>query len=71
MTDRPRPQPPPGLLDWRDNTHWSNRERPCRYCDRPTHLRDSKRSPAHKVCAETAIQQQAADAAAAYRKETL
>ncbi|PVE04627.1 hypothetical protein Y717_10555 [Streptomyces scopuliridis RB72] len=71
MTRRPRPQPPPGLLDWRDNSHWSTRERPCRYCGFGTHLRDSRRKPAHKVCAEFALAQQVADAAEAYGKDTL
>ncbi|HEX5567405.1 MAG TPA: hypothetical protein VFY14_10865 [Streptomyces sp.] len=61
----------PPLLDWRDSSHWSTRERPCRYCDKPTHLRDSKRKPAHKTCAEQALAQQAAEAADAYRKDTL
>jgi hypothetical protein len=59
------------LLDWHDPAHWSTRARPCRYCAKPTHLRDSKRKPAHKVCAEQALTQQAADTAAAYRKDTL
>jgi hypothetical protein len=63
--------PPGGLLDWRDQTHWSWTEKPCRYCGFPTHLRDSKRSPAHKVCAEDALAAQAREAAEAYRKETL
>ncbi|MFG3085080.1 hypothetical protein [Streptomyces parvulus] len=64
------PEYRPGqLLDWRDSTHWSSNAKPCRYCDRPTHLRDSKRSPAHKVCAEAALAQQAADTAAAYHQE--
>lgn len=65
---RARRAPPPGaLLDWGDNSHWSERPRPCRYCGRFTHLRDSKGSPAHKVCAEAALQQQAAEAADAYQ----
>ena len=59
---------PGQLLDWTDGSvHWSREERPCRYCGRPTRLRDSKRSPAHKVCAETALTAQAAEAAAAYQ----
>ncbi|MEV0691814.1 hypothetical protein [Streptomyces sp. NPDC050388] len=57
----------PPLLDWRDSSHWSHTEKPCRYCGRPTNLRDSKRSPAHKMCAERALAQQAADAADAYQ----
>ncbi|MET9098328.1 hypothetical protein [Streptomyces antibioticus] len=74
---RPRRAPPkaekpyvPGtLLDWRDaSVHWSHRERPCRYCGFPTHLRDSQRSPAHKVCAEDALAIQAAEAQAAYHQ---
>lgn len=71
-TRRPRPQPPPtGLLDWRDASHWSWTAKPCRYCGKPTFLRDSKRSPAHKTCAELALQQQAADAAEIYQNEHL
>ncbi|MFD8820831.1 hypothetical protein ACFV1C_00430 [Streptomyces sp. NPDC059605] len=70
---RRRPQqrpelPPGGLLDWRDSSHWSEIPKPCRYCGRLTHLRDSKRSPAHKVCAEAALIRQAAEAAAAYHQ---
>ncbi len=69
---RPRPQPPPGgLLNWGDSTHWSREPRPCRYCGFDTNLRDSKRSPAHKVCAEDALARQVAEAADAYRKDTL
>lgn len=71
---RPRRKPPPqpgGLLDWHDPTHWAWTEKPCRYCGRPTNLRDSKRSPAHKVCAETALARQAQEAADAYARETL
>ncbi|MFD3574736.1 hypothetical protein [Streptomyces sp. NPDC058644] len=69
---RTRRAPPPGtLLDWRDSSHWSERPRPCRYCGHFTHLRDSKRSPAHKVCAEAAIAQQAAEAADAYKNGQL
>ncbi|MGW6455000.1 hypothetical protein ACWF94_03595 [Streptomyces sp. NPDC055078] len=71
MTARPRPQPPPppgGLLDWRHPDHWSWTAKQCRYCPGLTHLRDSKRKPAHKVCAEQALAQQAADAADAYHQ---
>ncbi|RMB85601.1 hypothetical protein [Streptomyces shenzhenensis] len=78
MTGRRRRRAPPEkdeteyvpgtLLDWSDrDLHWSSRELPCRYCGFPTHLRDSKRKPAHKVCAEDALAIQAAEAAAAYR----
>ncbi|WP_405749301.1 HU family DNA-binding protein [Streptomyces sp. NBC_01411] len=45
-----------------DQSHWFWTKKLCRYCDRPTHLRDSKRSPVRKACAETLIRQQAADA---------
>lgn len=55
------------LLDWHSSEHWSQHLRPCRYCGQPTNLRDSKRKPAHKTCAETALAQQAADAADAYQ----
>ncbi|MGD1219975.1 hypothetical protein AB9Q10_16280 [Streptomyces krungchingensis] len=59
---------PGSLLDWTDAVHWDRFEsRPCRYWGRPTQLRDSARKPAHKVCAEQALTDQAADAAAAYR----
>ncbi|MGS2588050.1 hypothetical protein [Streptomyces hebeiensis] len=74
MTSRIRRRAPPedyvpgALLDWTDGSiHWSGRELPCRYCGKDTPLRDSKRSPAHKVCAETALAIQAAEAAAAYQ----
>jgi hypothetical protein len=36
-----------------------------------TNLRDSHGKPAHKCCAEAALQQQAADAADAYQNGTL
>ncbi|MGA5496687.1 hypothetical protein ACPCSP_20230 [Streptomyces cinereoruber] len=57
---RPAPRrtpalPPGGLLDWSAPWHWSAEARPCRYCGAPTHLRDSKRHPADKVCAEGAL----------------
>lgn len=58
---------PPPVLDWRNSTHWSNTPKPCRYCGRPTHLRDSKRHPADKVCAEQALAEQAAEQADTYR----
>jgi len=63
--------PPGGVLDWSDRSHWSSTPRPCRYCGRFTYLRDSKRSPAHKTCAEQAIAQQAAEAADAYKNGQL
>jgi hypothetical protein len=70
MSARP-PTDEPALLDWRAAEHWSTAPRPCRYCAQPTNLRDSKRSPAHKVCAETALATQAAEAADTYQKDTL
>ncbi|MFB7621010.1 hypothetical protein [Kitasatospora sp. NPDC056181] len=40
-------------LDWRDARHYDHtRTLPCRWCGRPTPLRDEQRRPAHKVCAE-------------------
>ena len=59
---------PGTLLDWRDSKHWSWEELPCRYCGFPTQLRDSKRAPAHKVCAEEALAIRAAEAADAYQQ---
>lgn len=67
--DQPGPGPP--LLDWRHHDHWSWTPKPCRYCGLDTNLRDSKRKPAHKSCAEDALAQQAAEAAEAYRADTL
>ncbi|WP_432182079.1 hypothetical protein [Streptomyces sp. NBC_00063] len=61
----------PAGLDWRDTSHWSWIPKPCRYCGKPTHLRDSRRSPAHKVCAEEALAQQVAEAADAYQNGQL
>lgn len=69
MTAVSGPRAPPVFLDWRDSAHWSGTERPCRYCGRLTHLRDGKRKPAHKVCAETALARQAAEQANAYHNE--
>lgn len=43
---------PPRLLDWRDRSHWSAAPKPCQYCGGPTHRRDDRRLPSHKVCAE-------------------
>jgi hypothetical protein len=59
----------PPVLDWTDRSHWSHQQKPCRYCGGLTNLRDSKGKPAHKTCAETALAQQAADAAEAYDTE--
>lgn len=52
------------LLNWSNPVaHWAWEPKPCRYCGSPTHLRDSKGSPAHKVCAEQALAEQAAERA--------
>ena len=71
---RRRRAPPAGreyvpgtLLDWRDSSHWSERQLPCRYCGFATNLRDSRMKAAHKTCAEDALATQAADAADAYQ----
>lgn len=61
-----RELPPGGLLDWSAPLHWSEQAWPCRYCGSPTHLRDSKRQPADKVCAEAAFARQQAEAVEAY-----
>jgi hypothetical protein len=67
---RAPPQPAAGqLLDWTDPSHWSWTAKPCRYCDKPTHLRDSKNKAAHKTCAEKALAQQAEEAADEYLSE--
>lgn len=61
--------PDPPLLDWSDRSHWSHTAKQCRYCPELTNLRDSKGKPAHKICAEQALAQQAADAVDAYHQE--
>lgn len=74
MTPRRRSLPPvpeSGVLDWRDASHWSWTEKPCRYCGELTQMRDSNRSPAHKLCAEEALRVQAAEAADAYENGQL
>lgn len=63
--------PPSGLLDWTSSAHWSKHQLPCRYCGEMTNLRDSRRKPAHKTCAEGALSQQAAEAAEVYQNGTL
>ncbi|QCX81103.1 hypothetical protein C9F11_37600 [Streptomyces sp. YIM 121038] len=65
----PEPEYVPGtLLDWTSSAHWDyDGPLPCRYCGRPTQLRDSKGKSAHKICAETALAQQAAEAADVYQ----
>lgn len=70
----PRRGPPddwvPGqVLDWSDRSHWGGYDAPCRYCGKPTPLRDSKGSASHKVCAEEALTRQHAEAADAYENE--
>lgn len=69
MSAEPAGRDPPLLLDWSDRSHWSHTAKQCRYCPELTNLRDSKGKPAHKVCAEQALAQQAADAADAYQQE--
>ncbi|MFD0209188.1 hypothetical protein ACFVH9_08620 [Streptomyces hirsutus] len=71
--EREPDEPQTGLLDWSDRRHWARTELPCRYqCGgTPTQLRDSKGSPAHKVCAERAITQQIQEYAEAYENERL
>jgi len=66
----PKPDYVPGtLLNWNDSSHWDyTGPRPCRWCGQPTQLRDSKRKPAHKTCAEEALARQAAEAADAYHQ---
>lgn len=68
----PKPDPeyvPGALLNWNDSRHWDyTGPQPCRYCGQPTQLRDSKGNPAHKVHAEDALAQQAAEAADAYHQ---
>lgn len=66
-----RPDWTPGrLLDWTGSGHWDHRgPRPCRYCEGPTQLRDSDKKPAHKTCAEAALDQQAEDTQAAYYQQ--
>lgn len=52
------------LLNWSNPVrHWAWEAGACRYCGHPTHLRDSKGHPAHKVCAEQALDRQAAETA--------
>ena len=69
----PQPEYRPGmLLDWSSSRHW-NYDGPqhCRYCGQHAFLLDSAGHPAHKVCAENALAEQAAEAAAAYAGQTL
>nr|WP_202425769.1 hypothetical protein [Streptomyces sp. HUCO-GS316] len=65
--------PPTGVLDWDSSAHWGSRPLPCRYqCGGlPTQLRDSKKRPAHKVCAEAALARQVQEYAEAYENERL
>jgi len=52
-------------LDWSDPRHWrAGTAQPCRYCQQWTPLLDSAGRPAHKLCAEKAI-----DAIRARRRE--
>jgi hypothetical protein len=47
------------VLDWRDRSHWSDRDKRCRVCGRLTPLRDDNGQPCHKVCAEREIDRKA------------
>ncbi|WP_406321756.1 hypothetical protein [Streptomyces sp. NBC_00519] len=59
--------PPSGVLDWADpKRHWAEWRRPCRYCKRPTNLRDEEGRPSHKTCAETQRARRQAYAAQEY-----
>ena len=52
-------------LDWHDARHFDRtRDLPCRWCGRPTPLRDEIRRPSHKVCAEHRTAQPAVTAPA-------
>ncbi len=63
---------PAAVFDWSGRRHWASKARPCRYCGGPpTHLRDSRRKPAHKVCAEHAFARQVAEYAEAYENERI
>ncbi|MFD5697500.1 hypothetical protein [Streptomyces lasiicapitis] len=66
---QPDPEYEPGaLLNWNSSSHWDyDGPLPCRYCGEPTQMRDSKRKPAHKTCAEDALARQQAEAADAYQ----
>lgn len=72
---RPRLQrpelPPGGLLNWNSSDHWSSNPAPCRYCGRMTNLRDSRRHPAHKTCAEDAVRQWIQEEGERYENERL
>jgi len=44
------------ILDWSASSHWqAGAAQPCRYCQQWTPLLDSAGRPAHKLCAEKAI----------------
>jgi hypothetical protein len=63
---------PGQLLNWNSSEHWNwDGPAPCRYCGLDAFLLDSHRKPAHKVCAEAALAEQAAEAAEAYGAQTL
>jgi hypothetical protein len=47
------------LPDWRDSQHWAQTPKPCRFCRKPTHIRDDYGRPTHKVCAEAHPEQTA------------
>ncbi|GGZ23833.1 hypothetical protein GCM10010387_16340 [Streptomyces inusitatus] len=41
-----------GLLDWSHPRHYDDEARPCWHCGAATNLRDGKKLPSCKVCAE-------------------
>jgi hypothetical protein len=45
------------VLDWRHYSHFADFPAACRYCGGDAHCRDDNGRPAHKVCAETALEQ--------------
>lgn len=60
------------LLNWSSSRHWNyDGPQPCRYCGQDAFLLDSHQHPSHKVCAESALAEQAAGAAATYAGQTL
>lgn len=69
---KPEPEYVPGtLLNWNDSSHWNyDGPQACRYCEKPTQMRDSHGKAAHKTCAEDALAQQHAEAADAYQNGT-
>jgi hypothetical protein len=44
------------LQQWRATYRWQPVQRPCKYCDEWTHLRDEAGAPAHWLCAAKAAE---------------